>query len=113
MLRDMEDDRARLQQDQMALFRSRDLSERMQREMRMLLHRPERNEPYLIRLAHLLKRPAHPHIARQSLAAIGELSRAVMVKVIVKLRQAKIGGGETSLSEWAKALRSTDAGRRH
>src|SRR5580698_218313 len=42
----------------------------MKRSMRGFLHRSERNQTNLVRLAHFLKRPANARIARQSPAAI-------------------------------------------
>jgi hypothetical protein len=43
----------------------------MQRQMRGLLQRSERNEANLVGLDRFLERPADARIARQSLAAIG------------------------------------------
>jgi hypothetical protein len=70
-LGDMEHDRSCLEQGEIALLISRDLAERMKRQMRGLLHRPKRHEPDLVRLAHFFKRPADARITRQSPAAIG------------------------------------------
>src|SRR3954462_1724357 len=70
-LGDMEHDRARLEQAEIAFFVGRNLPERMKRQMRGLLHRLERNKTNLVRLAHFFQRPANARIARQSLAAIG------------------------------------------
>ena len=61
------------------------LPERMKRQMRRFLHRTERNKANLVGLAHLLKRPATARIPRQSPAAIGDRSNAVMVMVIARL----------------------------
>ena len=70
-LGDMEHDRPRLEQGKIAFLIGRNLAERMKRQMRGFLHRPERNKTNLVRLAHFFKRPANARIARQSLAAIG------------------------------------------
>ncbi len=70
-LRDMEHDRPRLEQDEIAFLVGRNLPERMKRQMRGFLHRPERNEANLVGLAHFFQRPANARVARQSLAAIG------------------------------------------
>src|SRR5580692_3489197 len=68
---DMEHDRPRLEQGKIAFFIGRNLPERMKRSMRGFLHRTERNQTNLVRLAHFFKRPANAHVTRQSLAAIG------------------------------------------
>src|ERR1700738_2566575 len=70
-LRDMQHDRPRLEQGEIAFFIGRNLPERMKRSMRGFLHRTERNQTNLVRLAHFFKRPANAHVTRQSLAAIG------------------------------------------
>jgi hypothetical protein len=70
-LRDMEHDRPRLEQAEIAFFVGRNLLERMKRQMCGFLHRPERNKTNLVRLAHFFQRPANARITRQSLAAIG------------------------------------------
>ena len=77
--RDMEHDRPRLEEGEIAFFIGRNLPERMKRAMRGLLHRFERNKTNVVRLAHLFKRPANAHVARQAPAAIGRASKAVMV----------------------------------
>ncbi len=66
-LRDMEHDRARLEQGEIAFFIGRNLPERMKRKMRGFLHLTERNKTNIVRLAHFFKRPANAHVARQSL----------------------------------------------
>src|ERR1700677_3712143 len=68
---DMEYDGPRLKQDKIAFFIGRNLPERMKRSMHGFLHRTERNETNLVRLAHFLQCPANAHVTRQSLAAIG------------------------------------------
>ena len=68
-LGDVEHDRTRLEQYETALLVSRDLPERVEAHMRRLLHRFERDQPDVIRLPHLFKRPADAHIAGQGLAA--------------------------------------------
>ena len=70
-LRDMEDDRSRLEQRKLAFLIGRNLAERMQRQMRGFLHSAKRNKTNLVRLAHFFKRPANARVTRQSLAAIG------------------------------------------
>jgi hypothetical protein len=70
-LRDVEHDRARFEQGKTAFLISRNLPERMQRKMRWLLHRLERNQTNLVRLPDFFKRPAHAHVPRQPLAAVG------------------------------------------
>ena len=70
-LGDVEHDGPRLEQDELAFLVGRDLAERMQRQVRRLLHRPERNQANLVGLAHLFQRPANARVARQSLAAVG------------------------------------------
>src|SRR5215510_4663551 len=71
VLGNMEHDRPRLEQGEIAVLKGRNLSERMQRQMRRLLHRTERNKANLVGLAHFFQRPANARITRQSLAAIG------------------------------------------
>jgi hypothetical protein len=56
-LRDVEHDRARLEQGKIAFFVGRNQAERMQRQMRGLLHRTKRNQANLVGLAHLFQRP--------------------------------------------------------
>src|SRR5262245_15095492 len=70
-LGDMEDDRAGLEQGEIAFLIGWNLAERMKAQMRGFLHRTERNKANLIGLAHFFKRPANARITRQSLAAIG------------------------------------------
>src|SRR6202163_1437308 len=70
-LRDMEHDRPRLEQGEIAFFIGWHLPERMERTMRRFLHLSERRKTNLVRLAHFFKRPANAHVTRQSLAAIG------------------------------------------
>src|SRR5262245_65094749 len=70
-LGDMEDDRACLEQGEIAFLIGWNLAERMKAQMRGFLHRTERNKTNLIGLAHFFKRPANARITRQSLAAIG------------------------------------------
>jgi hypothetical protein len=69
--RDMEHDRPRLEQGEIAFFIGRNLSEGMKRSMRGFLHRTERNKTNLLRLADFFQRPANARVTRQSLAAIG------------------------------------------
>jgi hypothetical protein len=66
-----EHDRPCLEQGEIAFLIGRDLTERMKRQMRGLLHRTKRNKANLVGLAYFLKRPANARITRQSPAAIG------------------------------------------
>ena len=70
-LGDMEDDRAGLEQGEIAFLVGRSLAERMKGQVRGFLHRAERNKANLVRLADFFERPANARIARESLAAIG------------------------------------------
>src|ERR1700736_2552261 len=70
-LRDMEYDRPRLEEGEIAFFIGRNLPERMKHTMRGFLHLTERKKTNVVRLAHFFKRPANAHVTRQSLAAIG------------------------------------------
>src|SRR5437764_2899112 len=70
-LRDMEHDRPRLEEGEIALLIGWHLPEWMERAMRWLLQLGERKKTNLVRLAHFFKRPANAHVTRQSLAAIG------------------------------------------
>ena len=74
-LGDMEHDRPRLEQGEIAFFIGRNLPERMKRTVRGFLHRIERKKTNFVRLAHFFERPANAHVARQSPAAIGRPSR--------------------------------------
>ena len=71
VLGDMEDDRACLEQGEIAFLIGGNLAERMKCQMRGFLHRAKRNKVNLVGLAHLFKRPANACVTRQSLAAIG------------------------------------------
>lgn len=55
---------------EIAFLVSRDLAERMDRQMRGFLHRAERNEPDLLRLARPFEGPANARVASEPLAAI-------------------------------------------
>src|SRR3981189_77305 len=70
-LGDMEYDRPRLEEGEIAFFIGRNLPERMKHTMRGFLHFTERKKTNVVRLAHFFKRPANAHVTRQSLAAIG------------------------------------------
>src|ERR1700730_9836698 len=70
-LRDMEYDRPRLEEGEIAFFIGRNLPERMKHTMRGFLHLTERKKTNVVRLAHFFKRPANAHVTRLSLAAIG------------------------------------------
>jgi hypothetical protein len=70
-LRDMEHDRPRLEQGEVAFLVGRNLAEWMKLEMRGLLQRAERNKTNLVGPPNFLERPANARIPRQSLAAIG------------------------------------------
>src|ERR1700704_4555133 len=71
MLRDVEDDRPRLEQDEIAFFIGRNLPEGMKRTMCGFLHLAERNKTNVVRLAHFFERPTNTHITCLSLAAVG------------------------------------------
>ena len=83
-LGDMEHERACLEQGEIAFLVGRNLTERMQRQMRRFLHRSKRNQANPVGLAHFFKRPANARITRQSPS--GDRSKAVMVMVIMRLR---------------------------
>jgi len=70
-LGDVEHDAAGLEQHQVAFLVGRDLAEGMKRPVRRLLHLGEGDQADVIRLADLLERPAHAHVAGQALATIG------------------------------------------
>src|SRR5580704_15673949 len=70
-LGDMEHDRPRLEQGEIAFFIGWHLPERMEHTMRGFLHLSERNKTNAVTLAHFFKRPANAHVTRESLAAIG------------------------------------------
>src|ERR1700704_1701113 len=70
-LRDMEHDRPRLEQGEIAFFIGRNLPERMKRTMRGFLHLAERNKANVVRLAHFFERPTNAHVTCLSLAAVG------------------------------------------
>ena len=70
-LRDMENDRPRLEEGEIAFFIGRNLPERMKHAMRGFFHLTERKKTNLVRLAHFFKRPANPCIPREPLATIG------------------------------------------
>ena len=67
----MEDDRPRLEQGEIAFLVGGNLAKGMKGQMRGFLHRPERNKAHLVGLAHFFERPANARVARQSLTAIG------------------------------------------
>ena len=70
-LGDVEHDRPRLEQGEIAFFIGGNLPERMKRPMGGFLHRSERKQTNVVRLTHFLKGPANAHVTRQSPAAIG------------------------------------------
>jgi hypothetical protein len=70
-LGDMEHDRPRLEQGEIAFFIGRNLPERMKRTMRGFLQRTERLKTNLVGLARFFEGPANRHVTRQSPAAIG------------------------------------------
>ncbi len=61
------------------------LPEGMERAMRGFLHLTERNKTNLVRLARLLEPPAHAHVPRQSLSAIGRAFKGSAGGVIGRL----------------------------
>ncbi|MBB4360891.1 hypothetical protein GGD65_001913 [Bradyrhizobium sp. CIR18] len=70
-LGDAQHDRTGFEQGEIAILEGWNLPERMQRQMRRLLHRRERDEADIVGLADLLQRPANPHVARLPAAAVG------------------------------------------
>src|SRR3981081_2402398 len=70
-LRDMEHDRPRLEQGEIAFFIGRNLPERIKRPMRGFLHFAERNKTNVVRLAYFFERPPNTHVTCLSLAAVG------------------------------------------
>src|ERR1700734_3601697 len=70
-LRDMEYDRPRFEQGEVAFFIGGNLPERMQLEMRGVLHLTERKKANLVGLTDFFKRPANSHVTRQSPAPVG------------------------------------------
>ena len=70
-LGNVEHDGTGFEQRETAFLVSRDLPEWLKRQVRGLLHRRERDQPDVVRLADFLERPAHRHVARQAPAAIG------------------------------------------
>src|SRR5262245_18005248 len=75
-LRDMEDDRARLEEGERAFFVGRNLTERMKLAMRGFLHLAERKKSNIVGLTHFFERPTNAHIARQSPTAIGRACKS-------------------------------------
>src|SRR4030095_999888 len=67
----IEYDRPRLEQGEIAFCVGRNLTERMQPEMRGFLHLLEREQANVVRLAHFFECPANAHVTCQSSAAIG------------------------------------------
>jgi len=83
-------DFSRISRSKIALFIGRNLSERMQRQMRGLLHRLEGNEPNFVRLPDFLRRPTHRVSRASPMPPSGERSKAVMVGVMgraLRMRQ--------------------------
>jgi hypothetical protein len=84
-LGDMEDDRACLEQGEIAFLVGRNLAERMKRQMCGFLQRTKRNQANLVWLARFFERQ-RTRVSRASpLPPSGDRSKAVMVMVIVKL----------------------------
>ena len=77
-----EDDRACLEQGEIAFLIGRNQTERMKAQMRAFRLRLERDKAHLVVLAHLFKRPANARIARQARPPSGDRSNAVMTMVI-------------------------------
>lgn len=72
-LRDVQHDRARLEQLEIVFLIGWNFSERMQHKMRGLLHLLERHEAHVVRLPGFLQRPAHLHVAREAPALVGRI----------------------------------------
>ena len=70
-LGDVEDDGAGFEEAEVALLIGGNLPERMQRQVRRLLHLLEGDQANIIGLADFFERPANAHVPRQSLTAIG------------------------------------------
>src|SRR3954447_2926917 len=71
LLGDVEDDRACLEQSKIAVLVCRDQAEGMKAQMRGFLLGAQRDRANVVRLAHLLERPANPRVAREAGAAVG------------------------------------------
>ena len=69
--RDVDCDRARLEQPEIAVVVGWNLRERMKREVCGFLHRLERNKTNVVRLSHFFECPTDGRVTRQSPAAIG------------------------------------------
>src|ERR1051325_11074243 len=67
----VEHDRARLEQSEVAILVRGNLAEWMEREMRRLFHRAERDEADFVGLADFFERPANARVASEALAAVG------------------------------------------
>src|SRR6202042_414544 len=71
VLGDVKDDRACLEQLQIALLISRDQPKRMKAQMRGFRLCLKRDKAHLVGLPYLFKRPANARIAREAQAAVG------------------------------------------
>lgn len=65
-LRDVENDRPRLEQAEIASFVGRNLAERMKCQICGFFHRPERNKTNVVGVALFFQRPPNARITRQS-----------------------------------------------
>src|SRR5262249_22675776 len=81
-LRDMQHNRSRFEESEIAFFIGWNLSERMKRQIRGFLHLFECQKTNVVSLAHFFERPTNAHVPRQSPATIGRLLKAVMVGFI-------------------------------
>lgn len=70
-LGEVEYDRTRFEQHQLALFVRRNLSEWVSGKMVRFFHGLEGQQTHVVRLPHFFERPANAHVACQPLAAIG------------------------------------------
>jgi hypothetical protein len=69
--REVEDDRAGLEEDERAVLVGRDRAEGMQGEMRGFLEGAERDQAHRVGLADFFERPANARVAGEALAAVG------------------------------------------
>ncbi len=73
MIGDVEDDRARFEQREIAFLIGRNAAKRIAGAVFGFLERFHRDEADIVWLSHLLKCPAHTHVARHPFALIGRI----------------------------------------
>lgn len=81
-IRDMENDRSRLEQREIAFFIGWDLPERMKRKMCSRFHRTEGKQPNVVGLVCLFECPANTHVTRQSPAEIGGPFKVIVMVIM-------------------------------